>query len=157
MDGIKGDGSSADFVNYQRGAQKLHKKAGNGGKYSSNKDITSVTNNLVNDYRRDLDDRISNIEGDDEQTDTAIKPTDSVPYERSQRSIDAEETVNNWNNTYGVGGSKSPYGNNSPTAPDVPSPYGSESSKSVTTDVNEFVNNYKKDVKAAFNIQPVLS
>ena len=52
MDGIKGDGSSKDFINYQRGAQKLHKKAGNGGEYSSNKDITTVTNNLVKDDRR---------------------------------------------------------------------------------------------------------
>jgi len=54
MDGIKGDGSSKDFVDYQRGAVKLHRQAGNGGEYSSNKDITGVTNNLVNDYRKNL-------------------------------------------------------------------------------------------------------
>ena len=59
MDGIKGDGSSADFVNYQRGAHKLHRKAGNGGEYSSNEDITTVTNNLVNDYRSGLQDQIA--------------------------------------------------------------------------------------------------
>ena len=35
MDGIKGDGSSSDFINYQRGAQKLHKQAGNDGKFFS--------------------------------------------------------------------------------------------------------------------------
>ena len=52
MDGIKGDGSSQDFINYQRAAQKLHKKAGNGGEYSSIKDVTTVTNNLVKDDRR---------------------------------------------------------------------------------------------------------
>jgi len=61
MDGIEGDASASDFVNYQRGAHKLHKKAGNGGEYSSNKDITGVTNNLVNDYRSGLQDQITSM------------------------------------------------------------------------------------------------
>ena len=58
MDGIKGNASARDFVNYQRGAVKLHKQAGNGGDYSSNEDITNVTNNLVKDsqsaFREDM-------------------------------------------------------------------------------------------------------
>ena len=52
MDGVKGNGKFGDFTDYERSAVKLHKAAGNGGSYSSNKDITSVTNNLVKDDRR---------------------------------------------------------------------------------------------------------
>ena len=64
MDGVKGNASASDFVNYQRGAVKLHRQAGNGGDYSSNKDITGVTNNLVRDgqeqFRNDI---MSDIDG----------------------------------------------------------------------------------------------
>ena len=52
MDGVKGNGQFGDFTDYERAAVKLHKQAGNGGQYSSNKDITGVTNNLVNDYMK---------------------------------------------------------------------------------------------------------
>jgi hypothetical protein len=52
MDGVKGDGSFGDFNKYERAAHKLHRKAGNGGEYSSNKDITTVTNNLVRDNQK---------------------------------------------------------------------------------------------------------
>jgi hypothetical protein len=52
MDGVKGNAQMGDFTDYERAAVKLHKKAGNGGEYSSNKDITGVTNNLVKDDRR---------------------------------------------------------------------------------------------------------
>ena len=52
MDGVKGNAQMGDFTNYERSAVKLHKQAGNGGEYSSNKDITGVTNNLVKDDRR---------------------------------------------------------------------------------------------------------
>ena len=62
MDNIKGDASIGDFVNYQRGAQKLHKKAGNGGQYSSNEDITTVTNNLVRDYMKGISDSMNTRE-----------------------------------------------------------------------------------------------
>lgn len=63
MDGIKGNASASDFVNYQRGAQKLHRKAGNEGDYSSNKDITNVTNNLVRDSQREFrDDMMSDMD-----------------------------------------------------------------------------------------------
>ena len=51
MDGVKGKGSFDDFTNYERAAVKLHKQAGNEGQYSSNKDITNVTNNLVRDAK----------------------------------------------------------------------------------------------------------
>ena len=48
MDGVKGNGKFGDFTDYERSAVKLHKQAGNGGEYSSNNDITGVTNDLVN-------------------------------------------------------------------------------------------------------------
>lgn len=54
MDGVKGNGKFGDFTDYERSAVKLHRQAGNGGSYSSNKDITGVTNNLVNDYQENL-------------------------------------------------------------------------------------------------------
>ena len=59
MDDAKGNGKFNDFTNYERAAVKLHRKAGNGGSFSSSKDITNVTNNLVrdaeNDFRDELD------------------------------------------------------------------------------------------------------
>ena len=64
MDGVKGNASAKDYVNYQRSAQKLHKKAGNGGQYSSNEDITTVTNNLVNDYNNSITDKLDNVTKD---------------------------------------------------------------------------------------------
>ena len=54
MDGVKGKANFNDFTKYERAAVKLHKQAGNGGEYSSNEDITTVTNNLVNDYRKTM-------------------------------------------------------------------------------------------------------
>ena len=64
MDGVKGNASMKDFNKYERGAVKLHKQAGNGGQYSSNKDITGVTNNLVRDSQREFrDDIMSDIDG----------------------------------------------------------------------------------------------
>ncbi len=61
MDGVKGNAKMNDFTDYERGAVELHKKAGNGGQYSSNEDITTVTNNLVKDHRRGIQDQFDNI------------------------------------------------------------------------------------------------
>ena len=156
MDKVKGEAGFDDFVKYERGAVKLHRKAGNEGDYSSNKDITGVTNNLVNDYRQDLEDRLTNL--DDEQTEAAIKPDDNeVPYAESQQSKDAKATLEKWKAGLGAGGNVSPYGASSASAPNAPSPYTAEASDPVTTDVNEFVSGYKDDVKAAYRFKPTLS
>ena len=61
MDGVKGNGKFGDFTDYERSAVKLHREAGNGGSYSSNKDITGVTNNLVKDDRRSLQDQLDGM------------------------------------------------------------------------------------------------
>jgi len=93
MDGIKGDGSSKDFVNYQRGAQKLHKQAGNGGEYSSNEDITTVTNNLVNDYRDSFSDQFATKEDLNKQQDVqkAQSQASTEPVELSARAKAAND------------------------------------------------------------------
>jgi hypothetical protein len=54
MDGVKGNGKFGDYQEYEDSAEKLHKQAGNEGSYSSSKDITNVTNNLVKDYQKTL-------------------------------------------------------------------------------------------------------
>jgi len=95
MDGIEGDGSSSDFVNYQRNAVKLHKQAGNGGEYSSNKDITGVTNNLVKDYQNtlatqsDLDD----MSVDSQISDAQSSDNSNSSYQESDRLKQAKERV----------------------------------------------------------------
>ena len=91
MDDIKGDASMSDFVNYQRGAQKLHKKAGNEGSYSSNKDITGVTNNLVQDYRRGIQDQFDNIPEPETKIRDKNPLTQDKPVELSERAQVAME------------------------------------------------------------------
>ena len=95
MDGIKGDASSADFINYQRGAHKLHRKAGNGGEYSSNEDITTVTNNLVNDYRKTTASK-SPI---NKAKDDVIQQEKEEEYTPSKEMTDAHNTVEEFDNT----------------------------------------------------------
>ena len=92
MDGIKGDGSSSDFVDYQRGAFKLHRQAGNGGQYSSNEDITSVTNNLVNDYRNSFAEKYAtqnDLNALKKANETSAKEIDTTPRELSDRAKNA--------------------------------------------------------------------
>ena len=95
MDDIEGDGSSSDFVNYQRNAQKLHKQAGNGGEYSSNEDITTVTNNLVSDYRNNLADSMKDSMSVDSQIEKANESFSSN-YEPSDRLKEARERVQSY-------------------------------------------------------------
>ena len=99
MDGIKGNGSSSDFIDYQRNAHKLHKQAGNGGDYSSNKDITGVTNNLVKDYRSDLADSMKDSMSVDSQVEKANESFSS-DYEPSDNLKQARERVQNYENKY---------------------------------------------------------
>ena len=148
MDDIEGDASMSDFVNYQRGAVKLHKKAGNGGEYSSNEDITTVTNNLVKDYRRGLQDDIGSSNNDDEQTGEAITPTDTFT-EPSEETVQARETVKAWQGS-NLGGNV--YGTNS-TSP-ATSAFEQEKKRAVTTNVDEFVANYKNDVYKGAKMRP---
>ena len=105
MDDIKGDASMSDFVNYQRDAVKLHKKAGNEGSYSSNKDISGVTNNLVNDYRKtmaskdDLDQMSVDNQIEDAQSSTFTEPD----YQESGHLKQAKERVQNFRDASSAG------------------------------------------------------
>ena len=156
MDGIKGNASAKDFVNYQRGAVKLHKKAGNGGQYSSNKDITGVTNNLVNDAQRLLRDKIDALSAmDDEQTNTSVTPdlTDE-PYEPSPELLKQAGILADWEEGYGAGGNLSPYKSSFQDMafnPAEANPY------QPTTDVDEYVSNYKNGVKDVFQFRPTIA
>ena len=147
MDGVKGNAQMGDFTDYERAAVKLHKKAGNGGEYSSNKDITGVTNNLVKDYRRGLQDQIDGM-GDDEQTDTAITPDPKTTYETSEETIKARETVKAWQESdlggavYGTSSGGSSASSNE--APDRP----------IATNVDDFIANYKNDVYKGAKMRP---
>ena len=136
MDGIKGDGSSKDFINYQRGAQKLHKKAGNGGEYSSIEDITTVTNNLVNDYRSNLTDSMTA----NEQQKQAENGT-SEPYVPSKEMSEAKNRVEEFDNKdYGV------YGNSE----------AGDNKDQRDQAAGSFLEKYKLDVKAGAAFKPTI-
>ena len=94
MDGVKGDASSADFINYQRAATKLHRKAGNEGEYSSNKDITNVTNNLVNDANNFLMNKIDGMTAKEQQS----QAESGVAAPASTQLQDARDTVDELGN-----------------------------------------------------------
>jgi len=158
IDASSGFDSMSSLVNADRAIAKYGINVlGNNKMKEKDGDYASVSNALFNASRDKFSEGImSDI--DDEQTDAAIKPDENeVPYERSQQSKDAQSTLEKWKAGLGAGGNISPYGSGSPSAPDVPSPYKTESSKPVTTDVDEFVDGYKKDVKSAYNIKPVMS
>ena len=136
---------------------KSFTKAGNGGEYSSNEDITTVTNNLVNDAQRLLRDKIDSLSAmDDEQTNTAITPDE--PYEPSPELLKQAGILADWEEGYGAGGNLSPYKSSFQDMafnPAEANPYRP------TTDVNEFAQqnlaNYKSGVKDIFQFRPTIA
>jgi len=149
MDGVKGNAEMGDFTDYERAAVKLHKKAGNGGEYSSNEDITTVTNNLVKDYRRGIQDQIDGM-GDDEQTDAAITPDPKTTYSTSPETIKAKETVKAWQES-DLGGDV--YGTKSGSSASS-NEAESTGSRPVSTNVDDFIANYKNDVYKGAKMRP---
>lgn len=123
-----------------------------GEKVRGRDDYAAVSNSLFNASRDNL---IESMKADDEQTDTAITPdTTDEPYVPSDAITKAKEVSDNWAATYGPGGSLSPYKSDFQDAaynPEEANPY------QVTTNVNEFVDNYKKGVKNVFDFAPVLT
>ena len=97
MDGVKGNASMKDFTKYERSAVKLHKQAGNGGQYSSNSDITGVTNNLVKDYRRGIEDSIKSAPEQVAEA-QAASDTPEEPYVESDRLKEAKQRVQDYEN-----------------------------------------------------------
>jgi hypothetical protein len=160
MDDIEGDGKLSDYVAYQRGAHKLHKKAGNEGKYSSIKDVTGVTNNLVNDAQRLLRDKIDALStNDDEQTNTSITPDlPDEPYVPSPELVKQAGILADWEEGYGAGGNLSPYKSSFQDMafnPAEANPYRP------TTDVNEFAQNFARnkidETKSDFQFRPTIA
>ena len=94
MDGVEGNAQMGDFTNYQRAATKLHRKAGNEGEYSSDKDITGVTNNLVNDANKFMMGKIDALSANEQQAQAESGTT--VPV--SNELQDARDTVKDLNN-----------------------------------------------------------
>jgi hypothetical protein len=133
MDGVKGNAQMGDFTDYERAAVKLHKQAGNGGEYSSNKDITGVTNNLVKDYRRGIQDQIDGT------------------YETSEETIKARETVKAWQESDLGGGV---YGTSSGGSSASSNQAGSTGSRPISTNVDDFIANYKNDVYKGAKMRP---
>jgi len=95
MDGVKGKANFNDFAKYEREAVKLHKQAGNEGDYSSNKDITGVTNNLVKDYNKTLATQsdLDNMSVDNQIADAQESTDSSSSYQESDRLKQAKERV----------------------------------------------------------------
>ena len=95
MDGVKGNAKMGDFTDYERQAVKLHKQAGNEGEYSSNKDITGVTNNLVKDYQKTLATQsdLDNMSVDNQIADAQESTNSSSNYQESDRLKEAKERV----------------------------------------------------------------
>jgi len=110
MDGVKGKANFNDFAKYEREAVKLHKQAGNEGDYSSNKDITGVTNNLVKDYNKTLATQsdLDNMSVDNQIADAQASTDSSSSYQESDRLKQAKERVQSFRGASDA----SPAGNN---------------------------------------------
>ncbi len=94
MDDAKGNGKFNDFTNYERAAVKLHKQAGNEGSYSSTKDITGVTNNLVRDANKFMMGKIDALSANEQQSQAET----GVAQEASTELQDARDTVDELGN-----------------------------------------------------------
>ena len=117
MDDAKGNGKFNDFTNYERAAVKLHRKAGNGGQYSSNKDITGVTNNLVREAKKNehanfatIDD-MNGLKADMAARRDAYQGAAKAPLQKSNELAGAEQRL------AGYDSSSSIYGFNNNAAP----------------------------------------
>ncbi len=147
MDGVKGNASAKDFVKYQRGAQKLHKKAGNGGQFSSNEDITTVTNNLVKDYRKSIQDQIDANKDQASSKNTDNKNTlddfdGPFEFEYSDKVQGAKDRIDEYELDVRSGKSIFNQDNNTPVAGD---------DQAAAADA--FVDIYKADLLDAANLQ----
>ena len=135
MDGVDGKANFNDFAKYERGAVKLHKQAGNGGEFSSNKDITGVTNRLVNEYRDGIQDQISDMSASAQKKDAE----EVVLSDRLQEDRDYVEKIDN--KDYDIFNRNINNGDN-------------QSQRETAADA--FLNKFKAGVKSDFNLKPVL-
>ena len=152
MDGVKGKANFNDFAKYERSAVKLHKKAGNEGDYSSNKDITGVTNNLVNDYNNSIADKLESVTNDingfrDEiETNRGVEEqstADPQSFEHSDAVSKAQDNLDKYKLSLGGGGlfAKS----------NEPAPRADDQSDAAAS----FADQYKMDVSDASDLGEV--
>ena len=135
MDGVDGKANFNDFAKYERGAAKLHRQAGNGGQFSSNKDITGVTNRLVDEYRNGLQDQISDMSASAQKEEAE----EVVLSDRLQEDRDYVEKIDN--KDYDIFNRNINKGDN-------------QSQRETAADA--FLNKFKAGVKSDFNLKPVL-
>ncbi len=147
MDGVKGNAKKGDFTNYERAAQKLHKQAGNGGQFSSAEDITTVTNNLVKEYRTGITDRLDKVTNDINGMRDKIgsrnkeqSETDPKTFEHSDAVADAQENLEKYRLNIGKGDLFNKSNESAPRADDQ-----SDAAKT-------FMTSYRQDVKDASNL-----
>ncbi len=146
MDGAKGNGKFNDFTNYERAAVKLHKKAGNGGQYSSTEDITTVTNNLVKDYRRGIQDQIDANKNQTSSVDpdnrSILEDFDGpIEFEHSDKVKDAKSRIDKYTLSLGK---ENLFGKVNDSVP-------AKDDQAAAAD--SFVNDYRKDVSTAANLK----
>ena len=138
MDGVKGNGKFSDFTDYERAAVKLHKQAGNEGSYSSTKDITGVTNNLVRDANKFMMGKIDALSANEQQSQAET----GVAEEASTELQDARDTVDELGNKdYNIFRANIDNGDN-------------QNQRDQAT--NAFFEKYKLDLAQHKNIGPVL-
>ena len=152
----KGISNASEAYAAHRFMEKTHKKRmGNSGQYSSANDKAGVTDYWVNKDRNKFTDSIAD-QFDDKQTSTTITPADKdEPYKPSDQLLKHRGIVADWEAGYGPGGSLSPYKSDFKELA-----FDSEQNKNpyqATTDVNEFVSNYKKGLKNSFDFRPVIA
>ena len=158
MDGVKGNASMGDFTKYERAAVKKHRQAGNGGEYSSNKDITGVTNNLVNDYRNDLQDQINAASQKREENKETFAPASQEPYEESESLTSAKERVQTWEKS-NAGSDPSPFGPSGSKIDFGAGVFGNQSDASAQPSSEDKaqsqLDQFKNKLKDRENFQPV--
>ena len=146
----KGISNMSEVTSALRAMQKYGKKELDIKANSAN-DSAQIAQDL---FEKSRDDLISSMKVDDEQTKTSITPdVTEEPYEKSPQLAKQEEIVADWEEGYGSG-NLSPYRSNFQDMaydPTEATPYRA------TTDVNEFVSNYKNGVKDVFQFRPTIA
>jgi len=149
MDGVKGKANFNDFAKYEREAVKLHKQAGNEGQYSSNKDITNVTNNLVNDAKEEQAQNFKDMFMNDinalreelgEKSKRSQAAADPQSFEHSDAVANAVANLDKYKLNLGEDMLFSRSNDRPARADDI------------NDAVKSFVKHYKDDVKVAVNI-----
>ena len=123
-------------------------------KTSSDNDYGNIAQALFESSRNKLMESMRNMKADDEQTNTSLTPDVSdEPYVPSPELVKQAGILADYEEGYGSG-NLSPYRSNFQDMafnPTEANPYRA------TTDVNEFVSNYKNGVKDVFQFRPTIA